>query len=185
MNENPENRRPQQQDLRPSHEGGSYAEGRGGDVGERRAGQDLGNDRSGQAKAAVAQVVDDEKGALARQLRNLAGAIDKVGSELRQSEQASLGRYTQQLGNSIGQLARECEDRDLGEIASMAEDYGRKQPLAFLGLAAIAGLAASRFLTASAKRTSIKKPNLSSTRTSPPRQRAGEDWSFEKDFRDA
>nr|WP_246810490.1 hypothetical protein [Ensifer sp. ENS08] len=72
--------------------------------------------------------------------------MEKVGSELRDSDQPGLGRYTQDLGNSIGRLARECEDRDLGEIASIAENYGRKQPLAFLGMAAIAGLAASRFL---------------------------------------
>lgn len=36
----------------------------------------------------------------------------------------------------------------------MAEEFGGKQPLAFLGVAALAGLAGSRFLTASAKRTS-------------------------------
>jgi hypothetical protein len=39
-------------------------------------------------------------------------------------------------------------------MAGMAEEFGRKQPLAFLGVAALAGLAGSRFLTASAKRTS-------------------------------
>ncbi len=50
-------------------------------------------------------------------------------------------------------LAKQMEGRDLGEVATMAEEFGRKQPLAFLGIAALAGLAASRFLTASAKRS--------------------------------
>ncbi|WP_077967141.1 hypothetical protein [Ensifer adhaerens] len=180
MIENPENRRAQQQQpISPSQEGGPYG-GRESEVGEPRVDQNVASDdRSGQAKAAAAKVVDDEKGALARQLRGLAGAMEKVGSELRKSDQPGLGRYTQNLGNSIGRLASECEDRDLGEIASIAENYGRKQPLAFLGIAAIAGLAASRFLTASAKRTTGKTSNSSSS------PRVGDDWAFEKDFRDA
>ncbi|KSV68872.1 hypothetical protein N185_28850 [Sinorhizobium sp. GW3] len=182
MIENPENRiqQQQQQPISPSQEGGPYSGGGESDAGRPRVDQNVASDDlSGQAKAAAAKVVDDEKGALARQLRGLAGAMEKVGSELRDSDQPGLGRYTQDLGNSIGRLARECEDRDLGEIASIAENYGRKQPLAFLGMAAIAGLAASRFLIASAKRTATKTSNSSSS------PRAGDDWSFEKDFRDA
>ncbi|WDZ81867.1 nutrient deprivation-induced protein (plasmid) [Ensifer adhaerens] len=152
------------------------SEGRGGESPRR-------DDQTSQAKEAAARAVEHEKNALARQLRGLAGAMEKVGSELRQSEQPALGRYTQQIGSSIGRLAHDCEDRELGEIAAMAEDFGRKQPLAFLGMAAIAGLAASRFLSASTQR-SHTNPERARPNAPPARARDG-DWDFEKELRDA
>jgi len=101
----------------------------------------------------VKDVVTDQKTFAAHQLGGLATALEKVGAELEGSDQQHVGRYAKQIGGSVQSLAKEIEGKDLGEIASMAEDFGRKQPLAFLGVAALAGLAASRFLTASSART--------------------------------
>ncbi|MDX1144400.1 nutrient deprivation-induced protein [Sinorhizobium medicae] len=105
-----------------------------------------------QAKAAISRAVEDEKNVAARQLEGVAAALEKVGSELEQSDQRAIGRYAKQIGTSLHSFARKAEGRNLGEIAGMVEDFGRKQPLAFLGTAAIAGLAVSRFLTASPPR---------------------------------
>ncbi|WEX73925.1 nutrient deprivation-induced protein [Sinorhizobium numidicum] len=112
----------------------------------------LADDQTEQAKTAVKRAAKDEKNLAARQLSGIAKAIEKVGTELEQSDQQDLGRYARQIGNSLQRFAQDVEHRELGEIAAMAEDFGRRQPLAFLGIAAIAGLAASRFLTASAQR---------------------------------
>lgn len=189
MIDDPKDRRPQQQEgFSPSEEGGRYSEG----LGNRSAGcldesqtneNSAGDEQANQAKTAAMRAVDEEKSALARQLRGLAGAMEKVGSELRRSEQPALGRYTQHIGQSIGRLARDCENRELGEIAAMAEDFGRKQPLAFLGIAAIAGLAASRFLSASAERSHIT-PNVAQPNSTATHGKEG-DWDFEKELRDA
>lgn len=175
----PQNRRPQQQrHVWSSNEGDPNSDGTETNVDDRRADDPADSgDRSSQAKAAAARAMDEEKGALAHQLRGLAGAMEKVGSELCQSNQQGLGRYTQRLGRSVGRLARDCDDRDLGEIAALAEDFGRKQPLAFLGMAAMAGLAASRFLNASAKRSTEAAPATSS------KQQPEGNW--EKELRDA
>ncbi|MBD9511190.1 nutrient deprivation-induced protein [Ensifer sp. ENS10] len=189
MIDDPKDRRPQQQQsFSPSEERGRYREGLGNRsaewLDESQADESSpGDDQVNQAKRAAMRAVDDEKSALARQLRGLASAVEKVGSELRQSEQPALGRYTQQIGNSIGRLARDCENRELGEIAAMAEDFGRKQPLAFLGIAAIAGLAASRFLSASAERSHIT-PNVAQPNSAATHRKEG-DWDFEKELRDA
>ena len=43
-------------------------------------------------------------------------------------------------------------NRDVDDLIAMAEDFGRRQPVAFMGAAALAGFLASRFLLASAKR---------------------------------
>ncbi|WP_244494722.1 MULTISPECIES: nutrient deprivation-induced protein [unclassified Ensifer] len=90
----------------------------------------------------------------ARQTAGIATALKKVGAELERGDQPEVGRYAKQIGASVAAVARNMEGRDLGEIAGMAEDFGRKQPVAFLGLAALAGVAASRFLAASARRAS-------------------------------
>jgi hypothetical protein len=195
MTDDPKDPRPQQQQrLSSSEENGRYATSSRNGFPERpdetRA-DSRGDDQGSQAKVAAAQAIDHEKSALARQLRGLANAMEKVGSELRQSEQPALGRYTQQMGSSIGRLARDCEERKLGEIAAMAEDFGRKQPLAFLGMAAIAGLAASRFLSASAQRSQSTSDDARSN-SSPTNEKEGDwdfdeegDWDFEKELRDA
>ncbi|MHC2297089.1 nutrient deprivation-induced protein [Rhizobium mongolense] len=108
------------------------------------------------ADAAVVKVKDaisEQTNFAARHVGGIASALEKVGSELERSDQPEVGRYARRIGSSVQSFAKQMEGRDLGEVATMAEDFGRKQPLAFLGIAALAGLAASRFLTASANRS--------------------------------
>lgn len=90
---------------------------------------------------------------VARQMKGVAEALQKAGAELEGSDQVEVGRYTSQIGRSVQGFAKQMEGKDIGEIANMAEAFGRRQPLAFLGMAALAGLTASRFLTASASRS--------------------------------
>jgi ElaB/YqjD/DUF883 family membrane-anchored ribosome-binding protein len=101
----------------------------------------------------VKETASEQTKFAARKLGAIASALEKVGSELEQSDSADVGRYTKQIGTRVQTLANQMEGKDIGEVATMAEDFGRKQPLAFLGIAAVAGLAASRFLTASSKRS--------------------------------
>ncbi|MBY2926714.1 nutrient deprivation-induced protein [Rhizobium leguminosarum] len=111
----------------------------------------------------VKEVVSDQTTFAARQVGGVAKALEKVGAELEASDQPEVGRYAKQIGRSFQGFATQMQGKDIGEIAAMAEEFGRKQPLAFLGIAALAGLSASRFLTASAKRA----PSQAKRRTSP------------------
>jgi ElaB/YqjD/DUF883 family membrane-anchored ribosome-binding protein len=118
----------------------------------------------------VKDVVAEQANFAARQVGGVATALQKVGPELEGSDQAEIGRYAKQIGRNVQNFAKQMEGKDIGQIANMAEEFGRKQPLAFLGIAALAGLTASRFLTASAKRKPTVSPNPSvntfdSTRT--------------------
>ncbi|WP_428413477.1 nutrient deprivation-induced protein [Pararhizobium sp.] len=108
-------------------------------------------------------VVSEQATYAARQVGGVATALQKVGTELEGSDQTEVGRYAKQIGLSVQSFAKQMEGKDVGEIANMAEEFGRKQPLAFLGIAALAGLTASRFLTASAKRTPSKIANSPAT----------------------
>ena len=103
----------------------------------------------------VRDAADDQKNFAAERVSGFASAIEKVGDELEQGDQRDqreVGRYAKQIGASIHRFADDMKGKDMGEIAGMAEDFGRRQPAAFIGLAALAGFAASRFLTASAER---------------------------------
>jgi hypothetical protein len=113
------------------------------------------------------EAADERKNFLADKIGGVAQAMEKVAKELEQGDNPEIGRMTQTLGANMRKFSNDIQDRSLGEIASMAEDFGRKQPLAFLGVAAIAGLAASRFLTASALSAGTSGKTGTSSRTSP------------------
>jgi ElaB/YqjD/DUF883 family membrane-anchored ribosome-binding protein len=97
----------------------------------------------------AAEIAEKQKSYAAEQIGKLAGALQRVGKELKSDDASSIGGYAAQLGASAQQFAEKVKDKNFTEIASVAEDFGRRQPLAFLGIAAVAGLAASRFLMAS------------------------------------
>ena len=114
----------------------------------------------------VRGTVSQQKNFVANQVGGIASVLEKVGSELEGSDQSEIGRYARQMGKSVQRIAKDLEGKDLGAVATMAEDFGRKQPLAFLSAAALAGLAASRFLTATANRsTKVGKGEAASERT--------------------
>jgi len=110
----------------------------------------------------VKEAISEQKDFAAHQVGGIATALEKVGAELEQSDQPHVGRYAREIGGSMQSFARSLEGKDLGQVATMAEDFGRKQPLAFLGVAALAGLAASRFLTASSQRVDSTRSTTSS-----------------------
>lgn len=112
-----------------------------------------------EASGKVEEVASKQKNIAARYTASIGTVLEKVGAEMQSGDDAQVGKYAEELGSTVKSYAKDIEDRELGEVASMAEDFGRRQPLAFLGVAALAGLAASRFLTASAHR----RPTAEST----------------------
>lgn len=110
------------------------------------------------AGAKLNDAVADQAHFAAHQVAGVAQALQKVGDELQGTDQAHVGRYVSQIGGGVRDFASRMEGKDTGELARLAEDFGRRQPLAFLGMAALAGLMASRFLTASAKHGATAKP---------------------------
>lgn len=102
----------------------------------------------------VKNIAAEKTHVIAHQVSGIGSALEKVAEELESSDQPQVGQYAKQIGATVKNFAQQMEGKDLGGIASMAEDFGRKQPVAFLGVAALAGFAASRFLTASANRQS-------------------------------
>lgn len=107
----------------------------------------------------------DQKDLAAGQLGGIAAAIDKVADELNSSEQGAIGRYAKDLANGLNKASDTVRNKDVDDLMGIAQDFGRSQPLAFLGAAALAGFVASRFALASAQRrdshpeTAVSAPN--------------------------
>jgi replicative DNA helicase len=111
-----------------------------------------------EAKAQIGEVAEKAKGLAAEQkdlisgqLSGVSDALQKVAGELEQQDQSS-AHYIRMVADGARKLTSTVRDNDVDQILSMAQDFGRKQPAAFMGLAAVLGFAASRFALASASR---------------------------------
>ncbi len=111
-----------------------------------------------EAKAQVGELAEKAKGMaseqkdlLASQLGGVSDAIDKVAGELEGQNQAA-AQYVRMVADGASRLTSTVRDNNVDDILTMAQDFGRKQPAAFLGVAALLGFAASRFVMASAHR---------------------------------
>lgn len=100
----------------------------------------------------------DQKDLLVAQLDGVSGALQKVAGELESSGEAG-SRYVRMLADSAEKLTSTVRDNDVDQIIGIAQDFGRKQPVAFMGAAALLGFVASRFVLASASR----KPDATAT----------------------
>lgn len=113
-----------------------------------------------EAKAQIGEVAEkakglaaDQKELVASQLSGVSEALQKVAGELEQQDQSG-AHYVRMVADGAAKLTTTVRDNDVDQILSMAQDFGRKQPAAFMGAAALLGFAASRFLLASASRRS-------------------------------
>lgn len=111
-----------------------------------------------EAKAQVGELAEKAKGMageqkdlLASQLGGVSDALQKVAGELEGNSQTS-AQYVRMVADGAEKLTSTLRDNSVDDILSIAQDFGRKQPAAFLGIAALLGFAASRFVAASAHR---------------------------------
>ncbi len=120
-----------------------------------------------EAKAEIGKLADKAKGMAAEQKEFVAGqiegvaeAVQKVAGELEASD-ANTATYARTLADTVTKFSDTVKNKDVDELLSIAEDFGRKQPVAFMGAAALLGFAASRFLFSSAKRRAPASTGMS------------------------
>lgn len=115
-----------------------------------------------EATESVKSFAADQKDLAANQINGVAAAIGKVADELDGSDQQTIARYARDLASGLSSMGKTVEDRDVDDLMGLAQDFGRRQPVAFLGAAALAGFVASRFAMASNQRRE-QKASQSST----------------------
>ncbi|HVY43894.1 MAG TPA: hypothetical protein VG966_12740 [Hyphomicrobiaceae bacterium] len=111
-----------------------------------------------QAKSQLSDVTDkardmaeDQKTMVAGQVGGVADAMSRVADELEASNGPS-AHYARMIADNAEQLSSTIRDKSVDELLGIAQDFGRKQPAAFIGAAALLGFVASRFVMASANR---------------------------------
>jgi hypothetical protein len=121
-----------------------------------------------EAKGQIAATTDKVKGmaehqkeALVHELDGVATAVSKVAGEL-ENEQASSAAYARTIADGVQRFSEMMRTKSVDDLIAMAQDLGRRQPAAFIGAAAIAGFAASRFLKASAERRTVSNTGADS-----------------------
>jgi len=111
-----------------------------------------------QAKA----FVTDRKGEATESLEHVSKAVRHVANDLGQTgETAAVAGYVRDIAGGIDRLSETLRNNSVDQLVGMAQDFGRRQPLALLGAAAVAGFAASRFIMASADRSTRAAPTAS------------------------
>ena len=96
-------------------------------------------------------MANEQKNAMASHLDGIAGAIRHAADDL-DGESSPGARVTREAADRVAQLSKALRENSIGDLAGVAEDFGRRQPVAFLGASMLAGFAASRFLVASGHR---------------------------------
>jgi hypothetical protein len=103
------------------------------------------------AKQQGRQHAETGKTMMADQAEKLAGAAERVSSELRR-EMPRVADYTDEIANSIRQFSERIRGRTIDELLADAHEFARRNPaLFFIGSAAV-GVALARFFKASSQR---------------------------------
>lgn len=106
---------------------------------------------AGSAQEKAKGALDRQKETATRTLGDFADAVRKAGDELNQRDQSMAGRLIGQAADSLEGLSRSMADKRPEELLESVRDFGRRNPVAFIGGAVLVGLAVGRFARASAQ----------------------------------
>ena len=97
--------------------------------------------REAQAKAETA------KSGVADEMSDVASALRVAAEEMRSG--STQARVFAQMAESLAEISQTIQQKDLSEMVTSAGDFARRNPLVFLGGAALLGFAATRLAKAS------------------------------------
>lgn len=93
--------------------------------------------------------IDEQKSRASDTLGSLAGAVRGMTQPLRDGGQSQMADYANKAADGIERWASNLRQQDLEDAVRAVEQFARRQPAMFLGLAFGAGLVAARFLKSS------------------------------------
>jgi len=109
---------------------------------------DAAREAASQATDKIKETVSEQKGAGAEYVGGLAEAMRRASREF-DKELPIAGKYIRKAAGQVENVADSIRTGDLNDLIDSAKSFARKQPVAFLGLATLAGFVAVRFLKSS------------------------------------
>ena len=104
------------------------------------------SDLGGQAQDRIEQAAEVRKASFADDLQNLGRAFERSGEHVRRDGGSLFTEPLQQVAQFCQQASQSLRDKSPRELFAEVEDFGRRQPAAFLGIALAAGFLATRLL---------------------------------------
>lgn len=101
-------------------------------------------------------------------LGDFANAVRRAGDELAGSDQNPAARLVGKAADGLEQFSRSLDGKDPSDLLDVVRDFGRRNPLAFVGGAVLVGLALGRFARASDRRGSEAVARLEGPTTPAP-----------------
>jgi hemerythrin superfamily protein len=103
-------------------------------------------------------LLHDQQHFFASQLGGVAAALHRTAQQLGEEEQGGMAQYVDQAATGLERFSHGLQERDLSSLLHQVEDFARRQPVAFIGSAALLGFLAARFLKSSAERRHSSSP---------------------------
>ena len=103
-------------------------------------------------------MLEQQKGQLAIWLDDVAQSVRHASHSLREQDQPTPGRYSEQAADRIEQLAGYIRKKPVHEMRQDAETYAREHPAIVLGSALVVGVLAGRFLRSSSPQEKQNQP---------------------------
>jgi ElaB/YqjD/DUF883 family membrane-anchored ribosome-binding protein len=125
---------------------------------------DVAKDVASQATDKLKDTVSERKGAGADYVGGLADTIRRAAREF-DTDLPIAGTYMRKAASQVETVSDSIRTGEFNDVVRNAQDFARRQPTAFLGLAALAGFAVVRFLKSSSE-SSKTAPNNDRTSTS-------------------
>ncbi len=116
----------------------------------------------------------EAKVAAADGVKDVASALRTAADDMRSG--SAQERTFSQIADGLADASDAMRDKDLGEIVGVINDFAKRNPLVFLGSAALIGFAATRFAKASgdgASQSSDFSSSVSANRMKQPRESYG------------
>lgn len=104
---------------------------------------------SGRARDEAWSQAERARSGVATEMSGIADALRRAAEDMRSGSPQE--RTFGQIAESLADASETIRDRDVGQLAGDVSDFARRNPLAFLGGAALAGFAATRFAMATAR----------------------------------
>ena len=104
-----------------------------------------------QAQARMREQVDQRSTQAGEQVSATAEALRTTSSQLRDQGQDAQAQAAEKAAHHAERLGGYLSESSADRILSDLEDFGRRQPMAVIGLGVAAGFLASRFLKASSR----------------------------------
>jgi gas vesicle protein len=117
-----------------------------------------------QATDKIRQTVDGQKNAGAEYVGNLAETMRRAAREF-DNDLPIAGTYIRKAASQIDGISESIKNGDFNDLVRGAQQFARRQPTAFLGIAALAGFGVVRFLKSSAHASQAESPTSGSAYT--------------------